>query len=303
MDYTRRIFISGGGGFIAPHLLSRIPSDWHVTLHIRNATSPAAVFRQPHIDIITGPMGDRELLAQLPEGIDVVIHLAGAVQSVDTAAMLDSNLVTTHDVLSVMEKRRIPKIVFMSTASVWSDALGTVLTEQLSPNPSTAYGYAKLAAERLINGAIEQSHIETGVVLRCNNTYGPGCVQGVVAAFKGRLEKGLPIQIYGDGEQLREPLYVADLVDVILRSVGAEPGMHVYGISGPRAMTILEMGKVLAATLSVDMQIEWKPDDPERVRHIVMDTSKVRRELNWTPAVQYAEGVLALCRSKGWPEK
>lgn len=289
MNAIKSIFITGGGGFIAPHLLDFLDPACQVTLHVRDEKKAARIKARPGLQIISGPLTKSEISDRLPE-CDAVIHLAGAVHGQSVEAILDSNIVTTQNVLEIMATRRIPKLIFMSTASVWSDSTGTKLSEQLPTNPATLYGYAKLSAERLITDAVYQGQISSAVVLRCNNTYGPGGVQGAVANFMTCLLKGVPVQLQGDGRQLREPLYITDLVDVILRSFSRGAGVHTYAISGPEAMTVLMMAQTLAKVLDRSLEIDWQPENRERARHIIMNTEKARQELGWTPHISYEEG-------------
>jgi UDP-glucose 4-epimerase len=286
----KSIFITGGGGFIAPHLLGGLDPSCLVTLHIRDVAKSATIKPREGLNIISGPLIEREIASKLPSDCDAVIHLAGAVQGADTEAVLDSNVVTTRNVLDVMERRGIPKLIFMSTAAVWSDTTGTRLSELTVPNPTTLYGYAKLSAERLIADSIDQDRIASAVVLRCNNTYGPGGVQGAVTNFMTRLRNGLPVQIHGDGQQLREPLYVSDLIDVILKASGRDRGLHTFGISGPQAMTIIAMAETLAKVLGIKLDVDWKPENRDRARHIIIDTGKVRSEFDWNPRINFEQG-------------
>jgi nucleoside-diphosphate-sugar epimerase len=291
MNTTRSIFITGAGGFITPHLLDRLDPSCLVTLHVRDlAKATRTIKPRPGLQIISGALTKREILNKLPPECDAVIHLAGAVHGPNTEAILDSNIVTTQNALDIMEARRIPKMIFMSTASVWSDSAGVKLSEATETNPTTLYGYAKLAAERLIADAVTQEKIASAVVLRCNNTYGPGGVQGAVANFMACLLNGAPVQIQGDGQQLREPLYVSDLVDVLLKSFSKDRGLHTYGISGPDAMTVLAMAQSLAKVAGKEIEVDWKPENSDRARHIMIDTAKARRELGWCPSVHYEEG-------------
>ncbi|MCP4618640.1 MAG: NAD(P)-dependent oxidoreductase [Bradyrhizobium sp.] len=290
----RSVFITGGGGFIAPHLLRALDPSLAVTLHIRDAAkyaSPAApVTAHPGVRIITGALNEEEIAGKLPDDCDTVIHLAGAVHGQSTEAILDSNITTTRNVLQIMEHRKIANLVFMSTAAVWSDTSGNRLSESMTTNPQTLYGYAKLSAERLIVDSISRDKIASAVILRCNNTYGPGGFQGAVASFMRRLVDGLPVQIEGDGLQMREPLHVSDVVDVIKRSCAGAPGAHAYCISGPEVVTIVGMAETIAKVLGRKLEIEWKPQNADRARHIIMDTEKAGRELGWTPHIRFEEG-------------
>jgi UDP-glucose 4-epimerase len=265
-----------------------------VTIHVRDAakyaSASASGTEYPGVHVVTGMLNDDEIGHQLPKNCDTIIHLAGTVHATSTEAVLDSNITTTRNVLEIMERRKIANLVFMSTAAVWSDTTGSRLSETMPTTPNTLYGYAKLAAERLILDSVERNKIASAVILRCNNTYGPGGFQGVVATFMRRLLDNLPVQIEGDGLQMREPLHVSDVVDVIKRSCTAPNGAHAYCISGPEVVTIIGMAETMAKVLGRKLEIEWKPQNAERARHIIMNTEKAQRELGWTPRVRFEEG-------------
>nr|WP_256474427.1 NAD(P)-dependent oxidoreductase [Bradyrhizobium sp. 200] len=286
--------MTGGGGFIAPHLLRALDPSLVVTMHIRDAAKYASAVASeaahPGIRIITGPLNEEEIAGKIPDDCDTVIHLAGAAHASSTEDMLDSNITTTRNVLQIMERRKIANLVFMSTAAVWSDTSGNRLSESMTTNPQTLYGYAKLSAERLIADSIGRDKIASAVILRCNNTYGPGGFQGAVATFMRRLLDGLPVQIEGDGLQMREPLHVSDVVDVIKRSSVGTQGAHAYCISGPEVVTIIGMAETMAKVLGRKLEIEWKPQNADRARHIIMSTEKAHRELGWTPHTRFEEG-------------
>ncbi|QWG17078.1 NAD(P)-dependent oxidoreductase [Bradyrhizobium sediminis] len=287
----KSVFITGGSGFIAPHLLRALDPSCTVTLHVRDAAKSASMATSfPGVHVISGPLTESGLAAKIPDDCETVVHLAGAVHGPSVEAVLDSNVTTTRNVLRIMERRHIPRLIFMSTAAVWSDTEGVRLSESMEPNPQTLYGYAKLSAERLIADSLAQGQISSAVVLRCNNTYGPGGFQGAVASFVQRLRRDLPVQIEGDGLQMREPLHVSDTVDVIKKSFAGRPGMNVYSISGPEVVTVLAMAETIAKVLGRKLEIEWKPQNPDRARHIIMNIEKARRELGWVPHTGFEEG-------------
>lgn len=293
---AKGILITGGSGFIAPYLIGALDSALPVILHVRNPVKQQAIRPRPGLRVIAGELTAERLLDEITEECGAVVHLAGAVHGPDTSAILDSNVVSTSNVLSFMRARGIPKLVFMSTAAVWDGTDDLRLTEDVEPNPSTLYGYAKLAAERLIQSALRSGALSTATVLRCNNTYGGGSVQGAVAAFRARLLNNQPVQIDGDGQQLREPLHVSDLVDVLINSLDRPEGLHTYAISGPQTLTVLQMAEIMARASGVKLRVDWKPARLDRSRHLIFDTSKARRELSWRPEFGFEEGVKVLLR-------
>ena len=190
MNKINHVLITGGGGFLAPHLVSGILPFSDITLHSRKDQTLKSQTKG-RLNVISGPLNVDQLNASTPWEIDAIIHLAGAVHGPSVESILDSNIVTTRTILDFMNLRGIEKIIFLSTASVWSDSEGVRLNENSHANPSTIYGYAKLAAERLIINALECGDISSAVVLRCNNTYGPGSTQGAVANFRDCLLAGM----------------------------------------------------------------------------------------------------------------
>lgn len=286
---AKTIFVTGGSGFVAPHLLKSIDLSCSVVLHVRDPSKVANIPSRAGLSVISGPLSKQDICNKIP-ACDAVVHLAGAVDAEDTSSVIDSNVVTTRNVLDVMESKNIAKLIFMSTAAVWSGSTASTLSEAVKAHPTTVYGFAKLSAERLIADAITQGRIASAVVLRCNNTYGPGGFQGVVANFMHRLLRGQPVQIQGDGQQLREPLYISDLVALILKSFSKDTGLHTYGISGPTRVTISAIAETLANILDVNLKIDWQPENQERARHILIDIQKARNELSWNPSIGFEQG-------------
>lgn len=291
---STHILITGGGGFVAPYLLKQLDPTWAVTLHVRDPRKAARAESRHGLRIISGPLTKSTLLSEVPDECQLVVHLAGAFHGPNTEAILESNLVSTGNVLSFMKERQVPRLVFMSTAAVWSDSVGDRITEQISPRPSTPYGYAKLSAECLIRDAIQQGHLGSAAILRANTTYGRGNGQGVVAAFRSCLQRDRPFAIDGDGQQLREPLYIADLIDAIVKTFGLGAGLHLYGISGPESLTIFQIAEAMAKVLGRIPQVDWKPNRMDHSRHLLISTEKANKELNWAPRIYFAEGIRLL---------
>ena len=293
----KSILITGGSGFIAPHLLMGLGAERNVILHIRDPQKAKKIESRPGLRIISGPLTNESLIGQIPESCEAVFHLAGAVSGANTEAILHSNVVSTYNILSLMKRKQTPKLIFMSTASVWSDSSGTRINEQVTPRPSTLYGYAKLTAECLIQDAITQGQLSSAVILRGNSTYGPGSTQGAIANFYSCLANGRPVRIDGDGQQIREPLYVTDLVDVLVKSLFVNKGLQIYGISGDESLTVLQMAEAMARIIDRKLTIDWGPARADRNRHLLIDTGKAQRELGWTPRIRFEEGGQLLFKS------
>lgn len=286
-----KVFVTGGSGFIAPYILNELAEKNSVTVHFRDPSKVNREVLNSSIKIIVGDLGDKQLFDEVPKQLDFVLHLAGAVLGPDSKTILANNVVSTTHLLKLLETHSVPKFIFMSTASVWDDGFGRRFNEQIVPTPTTPYGYAKLAAEGLIQDAFLSGHLKSVVVLRCNNTYGVGSIQGAVANFFKRISNDQPIEIDGDGQQLREPIYISDMIDLIYKSLNVETGYNVYGISGPEAVTVRQIAETIAKVLNKDLVIDWKPKRSDRSTHLQIDCTKAQKELGWIPKVRFEEGI------------
>lgn len=291
---TGSVFISGGTGFVAPHLLRALLGRREVHVHVRRLSDRLLKEFGDSCRFVPEPLSNAGVGTCLPEGVDTVIHLAGAVSASSTSELLQANVVTTANVLEIMARRAIPHLVFLSTAAVWSDATGSRIDEKAAPAPNTPYGFAKLAAESLIVDAVAQGRVKSATILRCNNTYGPGGYQGVVANFYHRLLADQPVMIDGDGQQLREPLFVGDLVELLLKAMAQRTGLNIYGIGGPEPLTVRQIAQTIAEVTGRELKVDWGGARQDRSRHLLISTQKVHDELGWAPVTCLRDGIRAM---------
>lgn len=288
---SKKILITGGSGFIASHLASALKSEADVFLHIRPTSKSPPLILSGVTNILSDSLNTEDIGKSLPSEIDTVFHLAGTTNPRDALGMANSNVVTTANVINLMADRGIPNLIFISTAAVWGGALNSRIDESTPEAPDTHYGYAKLAAESLIVDAVTRGVISAATILRCNGTYGFGSCQGVVANFYNRLRNCEAVSIDGDGLQLREPLYVSDLVDLMLCSSTRINGLQVYAVSGPQTLTVLDIARTIAKVINRELAIEWLPERNDRNRHIILSNSKAQEFLNWKPCIYLQDGL------------
>lgn len=293
------VFITGGGGFFAPHLIRALGGGADVLVHLRRESARAPVDLPGGCIVLREDLADPALADRLPTGVDTVFHLAGAVTAASALDLVNANVVTTANVIELMARRGIPRLVFLSTAAVWSGTTGSRIDENVAPAPNTPYGFAKLAAEALVADAVARGRIASATILRCNNTYGPDSRQGVVASFWQHLRAGQSVLIDGDGMQLREPLYVSDLVDLLLRARARLGGLQVYGISGPQALTVGEIARTVAEVTGRELKINWGAERSDRSRHLLISTHKAEASLGWRPTTLLADGLRAMLAAEG----
>ena len=174
----------------------------------------------PSVQLVVGDIGDEELALRAGEGIDVVVHLAantGVAPSVeDPRSDCISNVIGTLNYLESARHNRAKRFVFASSGAPVGECTPPI-HEEMVPHPVSPYGASKLAGEGYCSAYFRTYSVET-VALRFGNVYGPGSghKNSVVAKFIRHAMQGETLEIYGDGKQTRDFVYIDDLVNAMI---------------------------------------------------------------------------------------
>ena len=197
------------------------------------------------------------------------------------------------------ERNPETKVVFAGTRSQYGRTLQTPVTEEHPQLPTDINGANKLAAERF-HLVYHTIHGLRACSLRLTNTYGPRQLmahgrQGFMNWFMRLAMDGGEIRVYGDGAQLRDLVYVDDLVDAFLLA-GIKPAADGeafnIGSGDPRSVRSLDELVVVAAGRGCVRMVEYPPDQrPIEVGDYVADITKIRETLGWSPSVPLEEGI------------
>lgn len=258
------------------------------------------------VELIVGDVVDEDLALRAARGADVIVHLAantGVEPSVRHPRRdCRINVTGTLNYLEAARHAGARRFVFASSGA----ALGEVnppLHEGLAPRPASPYGTSKLAGEGYCSAYFRSFGVET-VALRFGNVYGPlsGHKNSAVARFIRRAMSGEVLEVYGDGTQTRDFIYVGDLVRAVRLAVIA-PGVagETFQIATNTETTVQELIEKLLPALSdagID-EVEIRQAAPRTgdVRRNYSDTSKARRVLGWQAEVGLDEG---LRRTVAW---
>src|ERR1700726_3490153 len=228
--------VTGGCGFIGVNLIPRLIEQGarvrvldNLSLGKREDVDPLGV------DLHVGDIRDPAALAKASKGIDVVVHLAAHTRVVESLSdpqlNFDINAAGTLDVLQACRSAGIPKMIFASTGGAILGEQEPPVHEDMVPRPVSPYGASKLVGEAYCSAYWRSYGLNT-VALRFSNVYGPYSYHkgSVVAQFFKNLMQKESLVVYGDGEQTRDFLYVADLVEAILLADKAEASGEVFQI-------------------------------------------------------------------------
>jgi UDP-glucose 4-epimerase len=293
--------VTGGCGFIGSHLVEALIGRGDRVRVLDDLSSGRRENLPAGAELLVGDVAEPAMAATAADGMDGIFHLA-AVASVercrqDWLGSHRTNLTGTIALFEAARRRRSPlPVVYASSAAVYGDSDRLPLRESDCPHPLSAYGSDKLGCE--LHGRVAWSAY--GVAnsgLRFFNVFGPrqdpaSPYSGVIAIFAGRLARRLPIEIFGDGRQTRDFIFVGDAVGHLLAAMERlGSGAQVFNVCTGRATSILELAQTMARISGEAPVILERPKRVGDIDASVGDPSAARRGLGVSAAVSLAEGL------------
>ncbi len=304
------MLVTGAAGFIGSNLVARLLEDGHRVVAVDDLSTgrlenlgPARAphltgrLQFDHVDVTTEAF-DRLVGRMRPARI---FHLAAQVDvRVSVERPLEDarlNLLGTLHVLEAARRHGVGRVVYAASIAGYGDPPPDQLPidERVTTPPLSPYGVSKRAAGDYVL-AYGATHGVEGVVLTLANVYGPhqstAGEGGVVAIFAGRMLDGAPCTVYGDGEQTRDFVFVDDVVDAFARggSVPNAAGERMLIGTGV-ATSVNELFAQCAAATDYPHEPIRAPERAGEVRHSVVDASRAREVLGWTPWTGVVDGV------------
>lgn len=177
---------------------------------------------QPKVELLVGDIRDYSACYKCCQGIDIIVHLAvntGVGPSVENPRKdMESNVMGTFNMLEAARHNGVKRFVFASSGAPVGECQPPI-HEELAPHPVSPYGASKLAGEGYCSAYYRTFGVET-IALRFGNVYGPGSghKNSVVAKFIKQTMQGETLEIYGDGNQTRDFIYIDDLINAIRKA-------------------------------------------------------------------------------------
>lgn len=282
------VLITGGAGFIGSHLTDALLANGHsvrILDDLSTGKRSNLPLDNPAVELIEGDVADAPLVARAMAGCSAVAHLA-AVASVqasvdDPVRTHQSNFIGTLNVCEAMRQAGVKRVLFASSAAVYgNNGEGQAIGEDTSKAPLTPYASDKLASEFYLDFYRRQHDLEP-VVFRFFNIYGPrqdpsSPYSGVISIFSERAQKGLPISVFGDGEQTRDFVYVEDLVQVLVQAIEKpEVQAGAVNVGWNQATTLKQMLQALADVVGNLPAISYGPARSGDIRHSRADNRRL----------------------------
>lgn len=301
--------VTGGAGFIGSHIVDRLSADGHQIriLDDFSTGNRENMAMSPAAEIITGDVGDFDTVRAAMDGVNAVFHHA-AIASV--AASVANPLASEHTnyrgTLNVLEAARLAgtqRVIFACSAAVYGDDLPDLSKREDMPlRPLSPYAVDKLASESACQMYYHLYGLET-VALRYFNVFGPrqdpsSAYSGVISIFSESFKLGKQPIIYGDGEQMRDFVFVSDVVEANIRALASvtAPGKSINIASG----SAVSINSLLQTICHLEHQVFspiYKPARQGDIRHSQADVQLARVQLDWQPSVALDTGLRTLFSS------
>jgi UDP-glucose 4-epimerase len=290
------ILVIGGYGFIGSHFVDVIVAGG---ASVRVLDRPGSLRREGKlsVDYLYGDFSVVATLADALTGSDVVVHFASTTvpgtADLDPIADIESNLVPTVRLLQQMRALNVRRLIYLSSGgTVYGNTRMVPIPEEHERNPLSSYGIVKVAIENYIRAFAVQTGVEA-LILRPSNPYGPRQghigVQGVIPTFFQRILKCEPIQIWGDGNNVRDYIYIDDVVRFI--ALALERGLiGVFNLGSGQGSSVKDVLKIISEVTGITAEVRYLPARGYDVRSVILDITKARSALPWVPLVSLRDG-------------
>lgn len=293
-----KILITGGSGFIGSHIVEHYQdkAEIHVLDDFRTGYRESLASLKCHLH--EGSILDRDLLARLMEGVDMVFHLAALVSVPESMTRIAETVdINVHGLLNVLEAARqagVGKLCFASSAAVYGENPVSPKVESMTPDPRSPYAITKLDGEYYCSLYAREGWLNTAC-LRFFNVFGPrqdpaSAYAAAVPIFAARALKNQPITIYGDGEQTRDFIFVKDIAGALAFLAENREITGVFNAGYGGSLTINDLVRQIVDLTSSSSEILHAPERPGDIKHSQADTGKLR-QAGWAPRFTFPEGL------------
>lgn len=298
-----RYLVTGGAGFIGSHLVESLIDDGHSVRVLDDLSSGRRENIPQRVEFTKADISDPDVIGAALDDVEGCFHLA-AISSVergnhDWLRTHQVNQTGTINVFNAARRSRsghgVP-VVYASTAAVYGNCGAAPAGERGCAAPLSAYGVDKRACE-LHARAAGLAYGLRSVGLRFFNIYGPrqdptSPYSGVIAIFLDRLQRGEPIDIYGDGRQVRDFTYIGDAIAALRRAMpAASPAAPVFNVCTGKGTAVSRLAEVVAELCRTELVVSYRPARCAEIPVSIGDPSHAAEEFGFSAQTTLAEGL------------
>lgn len=297
------ILLTGGTGFIGSHIVEALLAAGH---QLRVLTSSSSIHPniQPYqgqLELLRGDFGNEQLMQQYLQGVDYLIHVAWTTvpKTATENPIYDaqSNLIGGLHLLEAAVAAQVKKVIFVSTGgALYGSPQYVPVDEQHPLHPISAYGTSKLAFEHYLHFYYNNKGLDY-TIFRIANAYGPRQNltknQGVIGIWLQKIKEQQPIEIWGDGSVVRDYIYVADVAQLLAKSLTYQGANKIFNVGSGKGYSLND---ILAACQKVSQEqptVQYLEGRPFDVPVNILSIEQVQEVLGWQPSTGLEEGILA----------
>ncbi len=298
---TEKILVTGGAGFIGSNIVDELLSKGIVPVVVDNLSTGDRKNVNKAAILYECDIKDREKLQRVfdEQRPRYVIHTAAQI-SVSRSVRepffdADTNIMGMINLLDLCIKFGVEKFVFSSSGGVMygDDPKIYPTPENICPDPVSPYGIAKLAGEKYLKFYEREKGLKY-TALRYGNVYGPrqnpDGEAGVIAIFAKKMLNGDKVTINGDGEYIRDYVYVSDVVDANVQAISMGDG-EFFNISTATGKSVNDVFMALKARINYKFNPVYGDPRPGDLRKSILDNTKAMKILKWKPKYLFEDGI------------
>lgn len=295
-----RFLITGGAGFLGKALANRLAADGHTVVVLDDLSNGSREGLASTIHFTKGDVRDVPLMWSLLQDVDCVYHLAARVSVAQSILYpRDYNAVNVGGTVSLMEAIRdagVRRVVLASSGAIYGRQKTERVTEVDMPRPDSPYAVSKWAAEQYLHTIGYLWGIET-VALRIFNAFGPGqslpvSHAPVIPRFLRQVLSGGSLVLFGDGNQVRDFVYVADVVAALISAAQVRGiDRQVINIGSGQGTSIRELADLMETVTGRRVNRVFNGEKSGGVQRLVADTGRARQLLGFEPYISLSAGL------------
>jgi UDP-glucose 4-epimerase len=295
-----KTLVTGGAGFIGSNLVRALLQEEHEVTVLDNLSSGYLenIETLPHARFIRGDIRDPDSVAGAVERVEVVFHMAASVgnkRSIDHPVLdAETNAIGTLRVLEAARRAGVRKIVTSSSAGIFGELKTLPIREDHAVEPDSPYGASKLYEEKICLVYAKLYGMEA-VCLRYFNVYGPNqrfdAYGNVIPIFAFQMLRAEPLTVFGDGEQTRDFVNVADVVRANIDASLASGVSGTFNIGSGSRVSINTLVAELKESSGIEPIVRHGPPRAGDVRDSLADISSAAKAFGFSPRVSLREGL------------